>query len=66
MACANDKLLCQVEIMLNSAESEDLEGLHETLKSMGHAGNKDVVSEIYSPPRVTALAGSLGLSPGFA
>ena len=65
----NDEMLCQVETMLNSAESEDLERLHEALKSLGHvgqAGNKGVVSEVYTPPRVTALAGSLGLSPGFA
>ena len=50
---ANNRMLCQVERMLNSAESEDIGTLHEALKSLGHAGNKDVVSEIYSPPRVT-------------
>ena len=62
----NDRMLFQIPIMLNSAESEDFEGLCEAFQSLGHAGNRDVVSEIYSPPRVTALAGSVGLSPGFA
>ena len=51
---ADDKMLCQAEIILNSAESEDLERLREALISLGHAGNRDVVRGIYPPPRITA------------
>ena len=36
------------------------------MRFRGHAASKDVASEIYSPPRIAALARSLGLSPGFA
>lgn len=59
-------MLCQIEAILNSAELEDLERLHDAIKSLGHAGSNDVVSEICPLPRVMALAGSSRLSSGFA
>lgn len=65
-ASRDKDMLCQIEKILNSAELEDLEQLHEVVKSLGHARTNGVVTENYSPPRVTALARSLGLSPGFA
>ena len=43
--------------------SDDVEKMEEALKLEGIASH---VSEIYSPPRVTALAKGLGLIPGMA
>ncbi len=60
------EMLCQIEKRLIAAEVKDPEELREVMKSLRHAGKNEVVSEICTVPRVTALAGSLGLSPGFA
>ncbi len=48
--------MCQIERMLDAAEMEDLEELHSVIKPSGRARRGDIVIEIYSLPRVTALA----------
>ncbi len=59
-------MLSICNLIKESAEA-DLEELCNMLRQMGMLSvSKNDVSEIYSRPRVTANATSLGLSPGFA
>ena len=52
--------------LLKESAVSDLDALVDEIKSFGLLSHKADVSEIYSPPRVTALASSMGLRPGFA
>ena len=55
--------ICQ--LFKESAES-DISDICFEIRKMGLMSIKNDVSEIYSRPRITAYAASLGLSPGFA
>ena len=61
-----DQMLLEVSHTLGEASAEDLEELLKLYKNFGSVSYKDAVSEVYSPPRVSALAGRMGLQRGFA
>ena len=61
-----DQMLLEVSNTLDEASAEDLEELLKLYKNFGSVSYKDTVSEVYSPPRVSALAGRMGLQRGFA
>ncbi len=52
----DDQMICEVTAMLDDTEDSELTKLCSLLESLGHVSPKDTVSEVYSPPRVSALA----------
>ena len=52
-------------VLKDSADS-DLADVRQLFKEFGCASVRNDVSEVYSPPRVIAMAARMGLKPGFA
>ena len=55
-----------VNAVLKESADADLAQLRQVFQEFGCSGPRADVSEIYSRPRVTAMAARMGLKPGFA
>ena len=62
----DEKMILKFRRSMDEADLADKEEYVRTLQSLGATSLKDTVSEIYAPPRVTAMAHRLGLRKGFA
>ena len=55
-----------ISAILKESADSDLADIAQLLRSFGCMSVTYDVSEIFSPPRVTAMATRMGLKPGFA
>ena len=55
-----------ISSVLKESSRSDLAEILQLFKEFGCASIRNDVSEIYSPPRVVAMAARMGLKPGFA
>ena len=60
------EVLMSISSILKDSADSDLQEIMQLLKEFGCASRRNDVSEIYSPPRVIAMAARMGLRPGFA
>ena len=62
----DDKMILEFRSAVEDASNADKEEYLQMMVSLGAMSRNNAVSEIYSPPRVSALARRMGLRKGFA